>query len=72
MDRKPLTMTVGLYDTIWMLAMLGFWVVLGIDASGLWFGLFGCVLVFWFREPLGDWLADRIVNKMHREVHAND
>jgi hypothetical protein len=68
-DNKPPMMTVDRFDVLWFLSMTAFWVLLGADASDIWFANVGVMLVFWFREPLGDWLGERAANKMREQVH---
>lgn len=67
-ENRLMTMTVDRFDVLWFLSMTAFWVLLGADTSDIWFANFGVMLVFWFREPLCDWLGERAANKMREQV----
>jgi hypothetical protein len=69
MDKKPMTMTVDTFDVFWFLTIQAIFVLLGIDAAGIWFFSFTWVVIMWFREPLGDWLGERAARKMREEIH---
>jgi hypothetical protein len=69
MDEKPMIMTVHTFDVFWFLTLQAIFVLLGIDAAGIWFFSFTWVVIMWFREPLGDWLGERAARKMREEIH---
>jgi hypothetical protein len=64
-----MTMIVDRFDMLWALGFLGSMVLLGADGADVWFLNFGVRLIWWFREPLGDWLGERAARKMGDEVH---
>jgi hypothetical protein len=65
-----MTMTVDIFDVIWAVTATGLLVMAGLDGADMWFYWFGILMIWWFREPLGDWLGERAANKMREQVHA--
>jgi hypothetical protein len=51
------------FDIIWFLGWMTIMVMLGSDASSIWFLTFAWLATMWFGEPILDRWADRIVSR---------
>jgi hypothetical protein len=67
-NHSEATMKIDKFDIIWFLGWSAFLVTLGMDATALWFWVFGWLMTMWFGEPILDWWADRIVARERAKV----
>jgi hypothetical protein len=66
MEKTKVAVTLDTFDVIWILSVLGFWVICGADASALWFALFGLLMAYWFLGPMLDRWASRTAERNHQ------